>query len=125
MLRIDLPYGQRFLRFPYLLVWAPNRVEGHRGVRSEVVWKPQKWGITCGVTLPSTSVEPKMPRAVGPPWSAVIETLSRGRPALHARPIDIPLYSAGPRRLKLQLAHSVCDELHYRGFAGVNPRWEW
>src|SRR4051812_31196381 len=125
MLRIDLPYGQRFLRFPYLLVWAPNRVEGHRGVRSEVVWKPQKWGITCGVTLPSTSVEPKLPRAVGPLSSAVIETLSRGRPALHARPIDIPLCEADPYGLDLQLALYVCYELHYRGFAGVNPRWEW
>ena len=27
--------------------------------------------------------------------------------------------------LDLQLALYVCYELHYRGFAGVNPRWEW
>jgi hypothetical protein len=25
----------------------------------------------------------------------------------------------------LQLALYVCYELHYRGFAGVNPKWEW
>ena len=25
----------------------------------------------------------------------------------------------------LQLALYICYELHYRGFAGVNPRWEW
>ena len=83
------------------------------------------WGITCPVTLPSTSVEPKLPRAVGPLSSAVIDTLQRGRPALHARPIDVPLCEADPYGLDLQLALYVCYELHYRGFAGVNPRWEW
>jgi hypothetical protein len=75
--------------------------------------------------LPSTSVEPKLPRAIGPISSAVIDTLQRGRPALHARPIDIPLCEAHPYGLDLQLALYVCYELHYRGFAGVNPRWEW
>ena len=89
-------------------------------MRSDIVWKPQKWGITCGVTLPSTSVEPRLPNAVGPLSSAVIETLARGRPALHARPIDIPLCEADPYGLDLQLALYVCYELHYRGFAGVN-----
>jgi hypothetical protein len=83
------------------------------------------WGITCRVTLPSTSVEPKLPRAVGPVSSAVIDTLQRVRPALHARPIDVPLCEADPYGLDLQLALYVCYELHYRGFAGVNPRWEW
>ena len=32
---------------------------------------------------------------------------------------------ADPYALDLQLALYVCYELHYRGFAGVNPRWEW
>jgi Iron-containing redox enzyme len=77
------------------------------------------------VTLPSTSVEPKLPRAIGPLSSAVIDTLHRVRPALHARPIDVPLYEADPYGLDLQLALYTCYELHYRGFAGVNPRWEW
>jgi hypothetical protein len=77
------------------------------------------------VTLPSTSVEPKLPRAIGPLSSAVIDTLQRVRPALHARPIDVPLCEADPYGLDLQLALYVCYELHYRGFAGVNPRWEW
>jgi Iron-containing redox enzyme len=77
------------------------------------------------VTLPSTSVEPKLPRAVGPLSSAVIETLQRVRPALHARRIEVPLCEADPYGLDLQLALYVCYELHYRGFAGVNPRWEW
>jgi hypothetical protein len=77
------------------------------------------------VTLPSTSVEPKLPRAVGPLSSAVIDTLQRGRPALHARPIDVPVCEADPYGLDLQLALYVCYELHYRGFARVNPKWEW
>ena len=77
------------------------------------------------VTLPSTSVEPTLPRAIGPLSSTVIDTLQRVRPALHARPIDVPLCEADPYGLDLQLALYVCYELHYRGFAGVNPRWEW
>ena len=83
------------------------------------------WGITCRVTLPSTAVEPKLPRAIGPLSAAVIDTLQRVRPALHARPIDVPLCEADPYGLDLQLALYVCYELHYRGFIGVNPGWEW
>lgn len=77
------------------------------------------------VTLPSTSVEPALPRPAGPLSAAVIDTLTRGRPGLHARPIDVPLCEADSSGLDLQLALFVCYELHYRGFAGVNPRWEW
>ena len=77
------------------------------------------------MTLPSTSVEPTLPRAVGPLSSTVIDTLGRGRAALHARPIEVPLCEADPYGLDLQLALYVCYELHYRGFAGVDPRWEW
>ncbi|MGX9788510.1 iron-containing redox enzyme family protein [Mycobacterium sp. MMS18-G62] len=77
------------------------------------------------MTLPSTSVEPKLPKAIGPLSSAVIDVLRRGRPALHARPIDVPVCEADPYGLDLQLALYVCYELHYRGFAGVNPKWEW
>ncbi|MDT5242959.1 MAG: hypothetical protein QOD36_335 [Mycobacterium sp.] len=77
------------------------------------------------MTLPSISVEPTLPRAIGPLSSAVIDTLQRGRPALHARPIDVPVLEADPYGLDLQLALYTCYELHYRGFAGVNPRWEW
>jgi hypothetical protein len=77
------------------------------------------------VTLPSISVEPALPRAIGPLSSAVIDTLQRGRAALHARPIEVGLCEADPYGLDLQLALAVCYELHYRGFAGVDPRWEW
>ncbi len=55
----------------------------------------------------------------------MIDTLTRGRPALHSRPIDVPVCEADPYGLDLQLALYACYELHYRGFAGVNPRWEW
>jgi heme oxygenase-like protein len=77
------------------------------------------------VTLPSTSVEPKLPRAAGPLSSAVIDALQRGEAALHTRSIDVALCEANPYGLDLQLALYVCYELHYRGFAGVSPRWEW
>jgi hypothetical protein len=77
------------------------------------------------VTLPSTSVEPALPPAVGPLSSAVIDTIRSARPALHARPIDVPVCEADPYGLDLQLALYVCYELHYRGFEGVNPKWEW
>ena len=83
------------------------------------------WGITCGVTLPSTSVEPTLPRAVGPLSATVLDILRSGRPALHARPIEVPVCEADPYGLDLHLALYVCYELHYRGFDGVDPRWEW
>ena len=50
-----------------------------RGVRSGAVWGSPVWGITCRVTLPSTSVEPMLPRAIGPLSSAVIDSLQRGK----------------------------------------------
>ncbi|WP_173009830.1 iron-containing redox enzyme family protein [Mycolicibacterium sp. P9-64] len=77
------------------------------------------------MTLPSTSVEPTLPREVGPLSAAVLAILRRGRPALHARPMNAPVSEADPYGLDLQLALYVCYELHYRGFDGVNPRWEW
>jgi Iron-containing redox enzyme len=78
------------------------------------------------VTLsPSTAVEPALPRAVGPLSAAIVDLLTRGRPTLHARPIDVPVSEADPYGLDLQMALYVCYELHYRGFDGVNPRWEW
>ncbi len=77
------------------------------------------------MTLPKTSLEPALPRAAGPLSATVVETLQRGRAALHIRPIDVPICEADPYGLDLQLALYVCYELHYRGFAGVNPRWEW
>jgi Iron-containing redox enzyme len=44
---------------------------------------------------------------------------------LHVRSIDVPVCDVDPYGLDLQLALFVCYEMHYRGFAHVNPRWEW
>ena len=77
------------------------------------------------MTLAPTSVEPTLPTAVGPLSATVLEMLRRGRPALHVRSINVGVCDADPYGLDLQLALYVCYELHYRGFAGVNPRWEW
>ena len=77
------------------------------------------------MTLPSTLVEPALPTAVGPLSATIVDLLQRGRPAPHVRPIDVPMCEADPYGLDLQLALYLCYELHYRGFAGVNPKWEW
>ncbi|ULE35644.1 iron-containing redox enzyme family protein [Mycobacterium sp. IDR2000157661] len=77
------------------------------------------------MTLPSTVVEPALPAAVGPLSATIVDLLQRGRPALHVRPFDVPVCEADPYGLDLQLALYICYELHYRGFAGVNPKWEW
>jgi hypothetical protein len=65
-----------------------------------------------------------LPQAVGPLSATVLDIL-RSRPALHGRPMEVPLCEADPYGLDLQLTLYVCYELHYRGFDGVNPRWEW
>jgi hypothetical protein len=40
-------------------------------------------------------------------------------------PVALPIGDTDPYGLDLHLALYVCYELHYRGFAGVDPRWEW
>src|SRR3954462_4540015 len=71
-----------------------------------------------------TGAPPLLPRARGPPTSALTERLK-------APATDEP-WSAGPGGTTgdpwgedLQLALYTCYEMHYRGFAGVDPRWEW
>jgi hypothetical protein len=77
------------------------------------------------VTLPSTYVEPVLPQAIGPLSATVLDVLRRGRPAIHSRRLDVPVCDADPYGLDLQLSLYVLYELHYRGFADVNPKWEW
>ncbi|MGO4445425.1 iron-containing redox enzyme family protein [Mycobacterium sp. 2YAF39] len=77
------------------------------------------------MTLPSTLVEPALPRPAGPVSATILDILANRRPALQMRSIDVPIYEADPYGLDLQLALCVCYELHYRGFRSVNPRWEW
>jgi hypothetical protein len=72
---------------------------------------------------------PTAPAPRGPISEALLEALLRGRPlpvppaagggALHP-PADDPLGDED-----LQLALTCCYELHYRGLAGVDDRWEW
>ena len=71
------------------------------------------------MTLASTSVEPTPPRSKGPVSAAVLASLMGDRST--APPVD----DADPRGIDLQLALYVCYELHYRGFAGVDPALEW
>jgi Iron-containing redox enzyme len=77
------------------------------------------------VTIAFVDVEPRLPRARGPLSSAVLELLGRRAVRNHLERTDVPLGEADPLGLDLQLALYVCYELHYRGFAGVDPRWEW
>ncbi|MBV9515710.1 MAG: iron-containing redox enzyme family protein [Mycobacteriaceae bacterium] len=74
------------------------------------------------MTCASISVEPALPDAVGPLSSAVIDSLTGTGLAGGAGPaVD----DSDPYGLDLHLALYVCYELHYRGFAGVDPDWEW
>lgn len=75
------------------------------------------------MTLASTSVEPALPPPQGPLSAGVLETLT-GDPARSAV-THVPVTDCDPFGIDLQLALYVCYELHYRGFAGVDPSWEW
>jgi hypothetical protein len=77
------------------------------------------------VTLASPKLEPTLPLAVGPLSSRILDELACGPPQRSFSRVDLPVADADPYGLDLQLALYVCYELHYRGFAGVDPRWEW
>jgi hypothetical protein len=82
-------------------------------------------GYQAGVTQAATLVEPALPASVGPVSAAIIDHL-RCRPPLRVYvPLKAPIDDTQPYGLDLQLALYVCYELHYRGFAGVDPKWEW
>ncbi len=77
------------------------------------------------MTLAATHADPTLPSPAGPLSSAVGELLSR-RPHLRQfTRVPAPIAEADAYGLDLQLALYTCYELHYRGFAGVDPRWEW
>ncbi|OLT21725.1 hypothetical protein BJF79_46655 [Actinomadura sp. CNU-125] len=68
---------------------------------------------------------PVLPQPRGPLSHAVIDALA-GRPPAGAAPATAgDAASADPYGDDLQLALHVCYELHYRGFSGVAPDWEW
>jgi Iron-containing redox enzyme len=80
--------------------------------------------IRC-VTLPSTSVEPALPWPAGPLSSAIVELLRCRPPQRSFTRVDAPAGDSDPYGLDLQMSLYICYELHYRGFAGVDARWEW
>src|ERR1700709_691851 len=65
-----------------------------------------------------------LPAARGPVSAAIVQALARQDPTLLMTP------ASGPPRdpvveEDLQLALWICYELHYRGFEGTDPTWEW
>ena len=77
------------------------------------------------MTLASPKLEPALPSATGPLSSTVLDLLACRPPQRSFTPVAVPVGEADPYGLDLHLALYVCYELHYRGFAGVDPRWEW
>lgn len=70
-----------------------------------------------------TRATPILPGPRGPLSAAVIDALRSpptAEPPLPAGPADADAYGDD-----LQLTLQICYELHYRGFAGVDPDWEW
>jgi hypothetical protein len=68
-----------------------------------------------------------LPEPRGPVSDALVDDLGT-RSALSARTVELAERVAPADALTdedLQLSLAVCYELHYRGFAGVDDRWEW
>ncbi|MGW6693868.1 iron-containing redox enzyme family protein [Rhodococcus sp. NPDC054953] len=65
----------------------------------------------------------RLPMPRGPLSCAVVSVLRGGPAGSVGRPPD-PEH-ADPLGGDLQLALQVCYEVHYRGFVGVDPDWEW
>jgi Iron-containing redox enzyme len=72
-----------------------------------------------------TTIEPQLPTARGPLSMAVRRSLTESAPRDYLNRIDGSVLDSDPYGLDLQLALYMCYELHYRGFHGVDPAWEW
>lgn len=70
-------------------------------------------------------VEPGLPVAHGPLSTAVQRALTGPPSHDHLAHVSSSVRDSDPYGLDLQLALCMCYELHYRGFAGVDPTWEW
>jgi hypothetical protein len=77
------------------------------------------------VTHTSITVEPALPAAHGPRSTAVHRALTGPPSDDHLARFCASVRDSDPYGLDLQLALCMCYELHYRGFAGVDPTWEW
>jgi hypothetical protein len=51
--------------------------------------------------------------------------LAERAPRNYLHRIEAPVRDSDPYGIDVQLALYICYELHYRGFAGVDPGWEW
>ncbi|RUP04835.1 MAG: iron-containing redox enzyme family protein [Mycobacterium sp.] len=77
------------------------------------------------MTHTSITVEPALPAAHGPLSTAVRRILSAPVSREPSSGIGASVRDSDPYGLDLQLALYMCYELHYRGFASVDPGWEW
>src|SRR6201993_1736734 len=91
--------------------------------RAPFAWSPMV--VSMGVTRTSIKVEPALPPAHGPLSMAVRRALTGPPSGDHLVRIGTSVHDSDPYGLDLQLALCMCYELHYRGFAGVDPTWEW
>jgi Iron-containing redox enzyme len=81
--------------------------------------------VVTGVTRATIMTEPALPAAYGP-LSTTVRCALAGPPShQHLARTDSSVRDSDPYGLDLQLALCMCYELHYRGFAGVDPAWEW
>lgn len=71
------------------------------------------------------TLEPRLPAAHGPLSMAVRRSLTEPAPRDQPARLGSSVRDSDPYGLDLQLALYMCYELHYRGFAGVDPTWEW
>ncbi|ALC25187.1 iron-containing redox enzyme family protein [Streptomyces pristinaespiralis] len=79
--------------------------------------------MTDVVTATGAALEGELPGARGDVSQGVLNALRD--PAGARLPHPGSAESADPLGDDLQLALYVCYELHYRGFSGVDPAWEW
>lgn len=72
-----------------------------------------------------TQLEPPLPAARGPLSDAVLSLVTERVPRSHLVRVEAGIRDSDPFGIDVQLALYCCYELHYRGFAGVDPEWEW
>jgi hypothetical protein len=72
-----------------------------------------------------THLEPAPPPAGGPLSAAILDHLTCRPPRRLYTPVEAPVGDSDPLGRDFHLALYVCYEMHYRGFLGVDPRWEW
>lgn len=77
------------------------------------------------MTRASILTEPALPSAFGPLSTAVRRALNGPPQNDNLAGTGASFRDADPYGLDLHLALGMCYELHYRGFAGVDPGWEW